>query len=103
MKIASLLAISLFFLQLDDCDQKPKPIAKERHYAPIHRFEHVTIVGSPGVALDTVTGQWCKTWEWAYKNTSLNGGLDTLPTCLSVYQRTPSSEAAVQDEPPKSK
>jgi hypothetical protein len=58
------------------------------HHAPIHRFENVTIPGESGVALDTVTGQLCKTWLWAYKADSMSGGLDTLPTCVSIFEKT---------------
>jgi hypothetical protein len=58
---------------------------------PIHRFENVTNAGLPGVALDTVTGQLCKTWDWSYKDQKMSGGLDTLPMCLSLFKGTPSS------------
>jgi len=67
-------------LLLVGCESS-KPVA-----APIERrFEGVSGVGEQGVALDTVTGQWCKTWDWSYKNDAMSGGLDTLPTCVSIY------------------
>jgi len=94
MRIAACLAAMLIFLQPTGCDQSPKPAAKERHYPPIHRFETVSSNGVSGVALDTVTGQWCKTWDWFYKSDALSGGLDTLPTCLSLYNQTQSAPAA---------
>jgi hypothetical protein len=93
MKLA-IVVIAAVLLQQSGCDeQAPKPAAQPIHrYPPIRRFENVNTPGSPGVALDTVTGQYCKTWEWTYKASALNGGLDTLPTCLTVYQGTPTFE-----------
>jgi hypothetical protein len=87
MKTAACLVVSLFLISLAGCDQ-PAPTPKEHHVPPIHRFENVSTTGATGVALDTVTGQWCKTWEWVYKADSMSGGLDTLPTCLSLYNLT---------------
>ncbi len=92
MKAAVTLATAmLVFQQSLGCNQSTKPVEKVRHYPPIHRFVNVPSSVSPGVALDTVTGQYCKTWDWAYNNASLKGGLDTLPTCLSIFQGTPSN------------
>ena len=95
MKIATFLVIAAFIFQQSGCEQAPKPTAppeKVRHSPPIHRFENVSTPASPGVALDTVTGQYCKTWDWAYKASGLSGGLDTLPTCLSIHQSAPTTE-----------
>jgi hypothetical protein len=99
MKITTLLALVLIGL-LAGCDELPKPTTnqsatsgtKAHRASPLHRFENVSSPQSPGIALDTVTGQYCKTWEWTFKITSLNGGLDTLPTCLSIFQSTPSGD-----------
>jgi hypothetical protein len=91
---AGLFVLLLLFQQPDGCDQSPKPTppaAKESRLPPLHRFENVSSPASPGIALDTVTGQYCKTWDWTYKTPSFNGGLDTVPTCLSIFQSTPSS------------
>src|SRR6185437_9088155 len=71
-------------------NQKAEPT---KHRPPIHRFENVSEhAASPGVALDTVTGQLCRTWDWNYKNESLSGGLDTIPTCKSIFDSTPSND-----------
>ena len=79
---------------LSGCAQTPtKPTAPKAERPPIHRFESVSPTGSLGVALDTATGQWCRTWDWSYKSTTLSGGLDTLRTCLSLYQQTPQTDA----------
>ena len=93
MKVA-FFVLAFVLVVLDDplgCDKPPaKPVvAQAKRYPPIHRFENVSNQ-SPGIALDTVTGQYCKTWEWTYKVNAMNGGLDTLPTCLSIFQSTPS-------------
>lgn len=102
MKVAAcLLALALVLDDPIGCDKpEPKPVVQAKHYPPIHRFENVPGVGVAGVALDTVTGQYCKTWEWLYRGNaaqSLSGGLDTLPTCLSIYQNTPSSDTSVSE------
>ena len=95
MKIVACLAFAAL-LQTNGCDSpqqsgKQEPAKPER--PPIHRFENVSMPGSPGVALDTVTGQLCRTWDWVYKAaTNPNkGGLDDLPTCLSIYRETPAT------------
>jgi hypothetical protein len=68
-----------------------KPLEGAKHFPPLHRFENVSSPQSPGIALDTVTGQYCKTWEWTYKTATMNGGLDTVPTCLRIFRETPSN------------
>lgn len=93
MKSTVCFVALLLLQQQSGCDQSPKPVEKEKRLPPIHRFENVSEHSeSPGVALDTVTEQLCKTWDWSYKNTAMSGGLDTLPTCLRIFQDTPTSE-----------
>jgi hypothetical protein len=98
MKSAYLSAL-LLLQQPSGCNEASKPVANVRHNLPIHRFENVSNPQSPGIALDTVTGQYCKTWEWTYKAEALNGGLDTLPTCLSIFKSAPSDEAQTSERP----
>jgi hypothetical protein len=98
MKLAFLTAL-LVLQQAAGCNEQPKPAAKARERPPIRRFENVSTPQSPGVALDTVTGQYCKTWDWTYKAESLNGALDTLPTCLSIFQSTPSGDSETGQKP----
>ncbi len=98
MKVAAVLIASLIALmQTNGCDEPTKPVtpnstAKEPRLPPLHRFVNVSSPASPGIALDTVTGQYCRTWEWSYKVASMNGGLDTVPTCLRVFQSIPAGE-----------
>lgn len=97
MKSAICLCALSFALQLSACDKGAKPaehasVARERHFPSLHRFVNVSSPSSPGVALDTVSGQYCKTWEWTYKTATMNGGLDTLPTCLSVFHSIPAGQ-----------
>ena len=73
MKIAAIVAIAAFIFQQSSCDQSTKSTEKQRRYPPIHRFENASSAGVTGVALDTVTGQLCKTWEWAYKSDAQSG------------------------------
>jgi hypothetical protein len=78
------------------CNPDPRPAQPptkpQRHYLPIHRFTNVPgRYNATDVALDTASGQLCRTWTWEYR-TEKNpnaGGLDTLPTCLSVFQNYP--------------
>jgi hypothetical protein len=93
MKPASALLLPAFILlQTDSCDRKeaPPPPAPKHYVRRIeHRFENVSPTGALGVALDTMTGQWCRTWEWQYKNNAQSGSLDTLPTCYQLFQDEP--------------
>lgn len=93
MKLALYFAALLMIFQLaTGCDEPAKsadPVVKVSRLPLPHRFVNVSSTNSPGVALDTETGQYCRTWDWTYKSSSLNGSLDTLPTCLSIFQGTP--------------
>jgi hypothetical protein len=85
MRIVAPFALTGLLFQLTTCN---KPPAYQRPEPPIHRFENISGVNGDGVALDTVTGQWCRTWQWVYKDNSQIGGLDQLPTCESLYNKT---------------
>jgi hypothetical protein len=89
MRIAVGLAV-LILQQSLGCDQTPTP--KEHHAPPIHRFVSVTVPPSPGMALDTMTGQLCRTWDWAYTAKPDASDLNTAPTCLSLYELTAARE-----------
>jgi hypothetical protein len=91
MKIAAYLLASFLFAMLSTGCNEPTPATPKR-IQPIHRFENVSTTGNLGVALDTATGQWCKTWGWVYKSDADSGGLDTLPTCISLYNLTDAQE-----------
>lgn len=94
MKVVAYFVASLLLSGCDQTPPKPAQAAQPKSEGPpIHRFESVSTTGSLGVAMDTATGQWCRTWDWSYKATTLNGGLDTLPTCLSLFQQTPQTDA----------
>lgn len=55
--------------------------------SPFRRFEPVYSKDGHGIALDTVTGQWCKTWNWKMhpRNPSVKG-LNDLPLCTAIYE-----------------
>jgi hypothetical protein len=92
--IKAQLLVAVLLIQQSGCDQSSKAPAAASPVTPkppTHRFENVSPTGSLGVALDTTTGQWCRTWDWAYKGTAQRDDLNTLPTCLSLYENTPSS------------
>lgn len=89
MKFAALLALSAFLLQqpsgCDQHEQAPSEPAKPSQPL-LRRFEAVATHGSADVALDTKTGQLCRTWDWAYKDNPSATDLNELPTCYSIYQ-----------------
>jgi hypothetical protein len=94
MKAFILLAASILAIQAPSgCDSTAKPAVKpvEHHVPPAHRFENVPGIAGDGIALDTVTGQWCRTWEWHYKVASMSGGLDTLPLCIDIFRSNPAT------------
>ncbi len=86
MKVAAIFAVmALLIQQPTGCNdntakESPKPVEP-----PIRRFEPVVTHGTSDVALDTKTGQLCRTWEWVYKNNPTANDLNSLPTCYSLF------------------
>ena len=80
----------VLFQQAVGCDQKPAPKPTKISY-PIRRFDREAGM-PPDMALDTLTGQYCRTWDWSYKNPTAVGSADvqTLPTCLELFSQYPS-------------
>ena len=100
MKAFPIFAI-LGLVFLAGCEQPPSQTATPPHAVtaeapghkhPIHRFENVSPTGGLGVALDTVTGQWCRTWEWDYKGSVARYDLNTLPLCKTLYDSDPADD-----------
>jgi hypothetical protein len=96
----SRLLTALCLISLVGCEQPPSPTRTQTqqpvtpvHRPPTHRFENVSPTGSMGVALDTVTGQWCRTWDWDYKGSAQRFDLNTLPLCKSLYDSFPSDDS----------
>src|SRR5215469_10009797 len=78
------------------CDQltketetSPRPVENRSH--PIGRFEKLQNF-RVDVALDTQTGQLCKTWGWASTNRNNPDPYENLPTCESLYKNFPPVE-----------
>jgi hypothetical protein len=100
MKAIALMALALV-LQQDGCtngnpvtppQQQPHRTAR-RECSADHRFVNMsdlplTVRGD--VALDTCTGQLCKTWEWVSTDTHVQNSYQSLSLC---------SELAKQPEP----
>jgi hypothetical protein len=99
MRSAAFLLPALILLQSDACDQKnassPSP-AKHFLTRPAHRFENVSSTGNLGVALDTMTGRWCRTWDWNYIGKPDANGLNTLPTCYELFTSEPAEVEATK-------
>lgn len=93
---ANAALVVLCLLPLIGCKpQQPTASTQSRvapmHNSPIRRFENVSPSDGLGVALDTETGQWCRTWDWTYKGNAMRFDLNTLPLCKSLYDSNPGS------------
>ncbi len=76
--------------KLTDPASPPVPALRP---STLRRFERVSDrdpADTSQLALDTVTGQLCRTWDWSFKNQSLNGAFDKLPLCVDIYRQFPS-------------
>jgi hypothetical protein len=91
MKTLLMCVPAVIFLQSNGCDQKPAPVPPPKHYLtrPAHRFESVSSIGNVGVALDTMTGRWCRTWDWQYVAKPDANGLNMLPICYDLFIADP--------------
>jgi hypothetical protein len=97
MKISACIAASVLLLQQGGCYESkpstppavvsPKPVYSQR-FLPVPSPQ-TGMFGVPWTgyfALDTQTGQLCRTWDWGYiGNGKKVNDLDQLPTCLSLY------------------
>jgi hypothetical protein len=101
MRIAAFFLMSFLLQQSNGCENTTPPTAVPipQPTPPAHRFEGVAVVGSAGVALDTVTGQWRRTWDWQYKAKPDADSLNTLPTCLSLFEQTWEPPATLRYNP----
>lgn len=94
------LGIRGIFLSTTGCDQlehassqsSPRPsVASETRTHPIGRFEKIQNF-RVDVALDTQTGQLCKTWPWQSTNRNSVDPYETLPTCDVLHKDFPTVE-----------
>lgn len=81
---------SVALIQADGCPSKP--IDSARPTQPIGRFVPVTNHNLLDLAVDTVTGQMCRTWNWQYKPDE--NGLAGLPLCNDLYHLYPTVQTA---------
>ena len=98
MKLLVPLAALLFFSLENGCDQtektQPSPPARpEIHTRPIGRFEKLQNF-RVDVALDTQTGQLCRTWYWQSTDRKHPDAYEDLPVCINLYQQFPPVEKA---------
>ena len=118
VKRTAVLLASLALIPMSGCDNfisaQKKPVAATAKRGPaIHRFTLTR--GTSDVAIDSQTGQICRTWDWqvlgkASKPDPLTGNVperkwgELAPTCLSLYQQFPSGSGegttVVQDASP---
>lgn len=86
MKASALIAVLLFLQQVNGCDgSKPKSASVKPDRPPTHRFDLIRDPPTPGMAIDTTTGQFCRTWDWVYTNNPSDKSFETLPTCISLF------------------
>jgi hypothetical protein len=94
MKLLLPLAALLFFSFDDGCDQSSQksqtaaPQKSETHSRPIGRFEKLQNF-RVDVALDTQTGQLCRTWIWQSTDRVHPDAYENLPVCISLYLQYP--------------
>jgi len=93
--VIAILAVALF-LEQDGCTpNKPatpsQPIQEHvsrRECSADHRFTNVDVPLAKGdVALDTCTGQLCKTWDWVSTVKSMQNGYQQLPLCSTLAEQ----------------
>jgi len=73
----------------------PRPTENRSH--PIGRFEKIQNF-RVDVALDTQTGQLCKTWEWQSTNRNTPDPYENLPTCAFLYGNFQTTERIEQEK-----
>ncbi len=84
LKLATIAAGGLLFFFQKDCQESKPAVPMTKVHYPVHRFEK-TEPNSPGIALDTVTGQFCRTWDWKFVGKPNDNGISTLPTCIELF------------------
>lgn len=92
MKFAFVIWMAILLAQ-SDCDntkQSAPPVqsVERKPSHPINRFEKIQNF-RVDVALDTKTGQLCKTWEWQSTNRQNPDSYENLPLCVDLYNRFP--------------
>jgi hypothetical protein len=75
-------------------------VAQVSKVEPYQRFVPIAqnAAGTPSLdyALDTKTGQICKTWDWQITPAppgSRSEGINEIPECLALYQQDPDKAA----------
>ena len=100
-----LILVVVILLPMTGCEQlaeqsKPSSPAPssvpERLSHPIGRFEKIQNF-RVDVALDSQTGQLCKTWEWQSTNRNTPDPYETLPTCDLLYKTFPTTEKSERE------
>lgn len=74
------LLLALLLQGCTELTQAPPPPASPQ---PYQRFVPVA-ASDRDFALDTKTGQLCKTWNWSIANSPLS----SLPQCIELYNQT---------------
>jgi hypothetical protein len=88
-RLILLVAAGVFLVGCNDTPQpsNEKPQAENSVSTPFRRFEPAFSTDGYGIALDTVTGRWCKTWNWTMHPTNPTlMGLNDLPLCADIYE-----------------
>lgn len=94
MKMSMALAAFMFLSSSNGCDEisdKSQPVPppkQEAHSRPIGRFEKLQNF-RVDVALDTQTGQLCRTWYWQSTDRAHPDSYEDLPVCVDLYQQYP--------------
>jgi hypothetical protein len=100
MKSIAAIALTALLMQQTGCEEKRSDPPKEVHTKsfPIGRFQAITSREAADVALDTKTGQMCRTWNWDYTGKLREAsGHNDLPLCLSLFREDVLEAAAAKE------
>lgn len=75
---------------IDGCTQAKAPDEPKRISYSADRFAPLS---DPGLAIDRMTGQICRTWDWGYKNSKVvpSADLQNRPLCIYLFNKYLSS------------
>jgi len=86
-RLVLLVVAGVFLIGCNDVPQpsNEKLQTENRSTTPFRRFEPAFSTDGYGIALDTVTGRWCKAWNWTMHPTNPTlMGLNDLPLCADI-------------------
>lgn len=89
LRVMAISFLCIFILSCDDqkvASHQTPCLSESSKTAPLfRRFEPAFSTDGFGISLDTVTGQWCKSWNWKmHLRDAVLSGLNKLPLCSEL-------------------